>query len=177
MKAAGLRTAQFGSAPTMPAWISTLVLSGLLAGLACPAAVAAGTPPPIVGTAAAVAPPVTVTGAWARASLPRQNASVAYMVLQSAAPDALTGVSSPSGMAMLHQSTHSGGMAGMTDMDSLPLPAGRAVALAPGGAHIMLMDLPHALRAGDTVRLTLHFSHGPDQVVAVPVRPVGASGP
>lgn len=122
-------------------------------------------------------PPVKVNGAWARASLPGQNASVAYMVLQSGAPDALTGVSSPAGMAMLHQSTHSGGMAGMTDMDSLPLPAGQPVALAPGGAHIMLMDLPHALRPGDTLHLTLHFAHAADQAVAVPVRPAGASGP
>jgi len=120
---------------------------------------------------------VKVTGAWARASLPRQNASAAYMVLQSATPDALTGVSSPLGMAMLHQSTHSGSMEGMADMDSLPLPAGQAVALAPGGTHIMLMDLPHALRAGDTLHLTLHFAHAPDQAVAVPVWPARASGP
>ena len=99
------------------------------------------------------------------------------MVLQSAAPDALTGVQSPQGMAMLHQSTQAGGMAGMQDIDSLALPAGHPVPLAPGGTHIMLMDLPHALHPGDTLRLTLHFAHAPDQTIAVPVRPIGASGP
>ena len=95
----------------------------------------------------------------------------------SAAPDALTGVASKQGMAMLHQSTNAGGMAGMEDMDSLALPAHQAVALAPGGTHIMLMDLKQALRAGDMLTLTLHFAHAPEQTITVPVRPVGASGP
>ncbi len=123
------------------------------------------------------AAPVSVRDAWARASLPHQSASAAYMILRSAAPDSLTGVSIPQGMAMLHQSTRDGGMAGMADMDSLALPARRDVALAPGGAHIMLMDLPRALRAGETLHLILHFAHAPDRDVAVPVRPVGAVGP
>ena len=126
---------------------------------------------------AAAAPPVTVTGAWARASLPLQDTSAAYMTLRSAAPDSLTGVTGPNGMAMLHRSTHEGGMAGMADMDSLALPAGQVVTLAPGGTHIMLMDLKHRLRAGDTLTLTLHFAHAADQSVSVPVRPVGATGP
>ena len=126
---------------------------------------------------AAAAPPVTVRAPWARASLPQQATSVAYMVLHSAAPDALTGVTAMQGMAMLHQSTQNGGMAGMADMENLKLPAGQDVALAPGGAHIMLMDLPRAVRAGETLRLTLHFAHAPDQNVAVPVRPSNAVGP
>ena len=127
--------------------------------------------------AASTAQAVTVTGAWARACLPGQNSSAAYMVLRSAASDALTGVALSQGTAMLHQSTHMGDMMGMADVETLPLPAGQAVPLAPGGTHIMLMDLKQKLRPGDTVKLTLHFAHAPDQDVAVKVRPVGASGP
>jgi copper(I)-binding protein len=139
----------------------TLILAGLL-----------------LAAAPAIAAPVTVTDAWARASLPHQNTSAAYMVLSSSKADALTGVTAAeAGMAMLHQSTRSGGMAGMEDMDSLALPAGQAVTLAPGGTHIMLMDLPHPLRAGQTLHLTLHFAHAPDQGVTLPVRPIGSAGP
>jgi len=121
---------------------------------------------------------VTVSGAWARATLPSQNTAVAYMTLTSPTPDALTGAdSAEAGMVMLHQSTHANGMAGMADMDRVPLPAGRAVALAPNGAHMMLMDLTHPLKPGGTLHLTLHFAHAGDQRLDVPVRPIGATGP
>ena len=126
---------------------------------------------------ASAAPPVSVTAAWARASLPHQDTSAAYMVLQSATADTLTSVTMDQGMAMLHQSTRKGGMAGMEDVDGLALPAARAVALAPGGTHVMLMDLKQPLRPGDTLRLTLHFAHAAPLTVAAPVRPVGATGP
>jgi copper(I)-binding protein len=127
---------------------------------------------------AAHAAPVEVSGAWARATLPHQNEGVAYLTLRSAGGDTLTGVDSPqAGMAMLHQTTQAGGMSSMSDVDSVALPPGQAVALAPGGTHIMLMDLKQPLKPGDTLHLTLSFAHGGKQDVAVPVRPVGASGP
>jgi copper(I)-binding protein len=121
---------------------------------------------------------VEVTGAWARATLPHQDAGAAYFSLRSAGGDTLTGVSSPeAGMAMLHQTTTSGGMSSMSDMDNLPLPHGRVVVLAPNGTHIMLMDLKHPLKPGETLHLTLNFAHAAAQTIAVPVRPVSAAGP
>jgi copper(I)-binding protein len=122
--------------------------------------------------------PVSVSGAWARATLPGQDDGVAYMTLRSPAGDSLMGVESDQAQgAMLHQSTSTGGMAGMADVNSVPLPLGKAVALAPNGLHIMLMGLKHRLKAGDTLHLTLHFARAADQTVDVPVRPVAAVGP
>ena len=42
--------------------------------------------------------------------------------------------------------------------DGLPLPAGQAVELKPGGNHIMLLAVAEPLKAGDTVALTLTFA-------------------
>ena len=131
-----------------------------------------------IATGAAWAAPVDVTGAWARATLPHQDEGAAYLTLRSATGDTLTGIDTPeAGMAMLHQTTVSGGMSSMSDVESVTLPAGQAVSLAPNGTHIMLMDLKHPLKSGDTLHLTLSFAHAGRQDVTVPVRPVGATGP
>jgi copper(I)-binding protein len=127
---------------------------------------------------AAGAEPVAVSGAWARATLPHQDEGAAYLTLRSAGDDTLTEISSPeAGMVMLHRSTEKNGMAGMEDIDSLPLPAGRAVTLAPGKMHLMLMDLKHPLKAGDTLHLSLRFAKAGSQDVDVHVLPVRATGP
>ncbi len=134
----------------------------------------------LLATAArgADAPAVAVSGGWARATLPHQDEAAAYLTLRSPGGDTLTAIDSPdAGMVMLHQSTQRNGVASMQDMDSLALPAGQPVALAPGGTHLMLMDMKHGLKAGETLRLSLHFTKAGTVSVAVPVLPVGATGP
>ncbi len=129
-------------------------------------------------TATAQAAPVTITAPWARASLPHQDEAAAYLTLQSPTADTLTGIDTQeAGMAMLHQTTHNGTMSGMSDMDSLPLPAGQSVTLAPNGTHIMLMDLKHPLKSGQKLHLTLNFAHAGQQSVTVPVLPATSTGP
>ncbi len=113
---------------------------------------------------AAAAPGVSVTAPWARATAPRQKEAAVYLQ-----------ITSPN--AMLHKSVTHGGMSGMEDMDGVPLPAGKTVSLAPGGMHIMLMDIPHPLTAGGQVHLTLHFAKSPAVSVMAPVLPIGARGP
>jgi periplasmic copper chaperone A len=127
---------------------------------------------------ALAAQPVSVSGGWARATLPHQNEGVAYLTLQSPAGDMLTTIDSPeAGMVMLHQSKTTNGVAEMDDMENLALPAGQTIALTPGGMHLMLMEVKHALKPGDTLHLSLHFDKAGTQTVAVPVMPVGAIGP
>ena len=58
----------------------------------------------------------------------------------------------------------------MRPISSLDLPAGEAVALEPGGYHIMLIDLVAPLVAGDTLEVTLTFERAGEQVVTVTVR-------
>ena len=132
----------------------------------------------LLAGAAHAAPSVQVSGAWARATLPHQDEGAAYLTLQSAAGDTLTEIDSPqAGMVMLHQTSKTGGMASMEDLAALPLPAGTPVALAPGGTHVMLMDMKQALKAGDQLHLALHFAKAGVVEVSVPVLPVSATGP
>jgi copper(I)-binding protein len=121
---------------------------------------------------------VAVTGAWARATLPHQDEGVAYFTLLSPGGDTLTEIDTPAAaMAMLHRTSSTGGMASMDDLENLPLPAGKSVTLSPGGTHVMLMQMPHPLKAGDTLVLSLHFAKAGVQTVRVPVLKVNASGP
>ena len=45
----------------------------------------------------------------------------------------------------------------MRELPALELPSGKAVKLAPGGMHLMLIDLKAPLKVGDKVPLKLRF--------------------
>jgi len=123
------------------------------------------------GVASASAP--TVSGAWVRPAAAGGD-SAAYLVITGAngQADALLSATSPDvAIVGLHQtSMDSGGMAGMHPVDRLEVPAGAAVALAPGGYHLMLMGLKKAVAAGDIVELDLVFEHAGKVVVKAEVR-------
>ena len=48
----------------------------------------------------------------------------------------------------------------MRPLDALPIAAGAAATLAPGGRHIMLTGLTQTPREGEFVRLCLHTDRG-----------------
>jgi hypothetical protein len=68
------------------------------------------------------------------------------------------------------------GVMKMFAVDGIDLPANRTVKLAPGGYHVMLMDLKRTLKAGERVpmRLTLELAGKKRETVDldVEVRPV-----
>lgn len=55
----------------------------------------------------------------------------------------------------LHETVHDGGIARMRRLPSLTVPAGGSAALAPGGAHLMLMAPVAQPQPGDSVTLCL----------------------
>lgn len=144
----------------MPNLVAT-VLAGLL--LAAPAL--------------AQAPPVTVTGAWSRATPPGAEVGAVYLTLDSPAGDRLVSVSSPAAArAQVHEMTMEGTVMRMRELpDGLALPAHQAVTLAPGGLHIMLVGLKAPLKQGATVPLHLVFQSAPPLDLTVPVAALGAS--
>jgi hypothetical protein len=77
--------------------------------------------------------------------------------------DTLLGAASPaSGHVMLH-----GG--GMSELNAVAVPAGDSLMLVPGQLHLMLdPPLPPLVR-GDTVEVTLRFSHAGAVRLMVPV--------
>ncbi|WEK47030.1 MAG: copper chaperone PCu(A)C [Candidatus Andeanibacterium colombiense] len=62
--------------------------------------------------------------------------------------------------AMLHTSVMSGGMSSMQDMDQIPLAKGATVSFAPGGNHVMAINLDPALTAGGTTEVTVTLASG-----------------
>ncbi len=102
---------------------------------------------------------VEVKNAWARASVPGQKASGAFMALTASADTRLVSVASPvAGVAEVHEMKMDGDVMRMRPLGGgLALPAGKTVTLSPGGYHVMLMDLKAALPKDSTIPLTLVF--------------------
>ena len=64
----------------------------------------------------------------------------------------------------------------MREMEEpLIIPAGESVALEPGGAHFMLMDVKEPVMAGDVVTVTVELADGStEEFDDIPVRTIGA---
>ena len=104
----------------------------------------------------AQAQPVAVNDAWVRAPAPGQKVAGAYMELVSRTHLALIAVASPTAAsAELHNTSVEEGVMRMRPVARIELPAGKPVKLAPGGLHIMLIELKQPLKPGDKVPLTL----------------------
>ncbi|MDR2297017.1 MAG: copper chaperone PCu(A)C [Comamonas sp.] len=101
---------------------------------------------------------VKVENAWARASVPGQQASGAFMRLTAEEPLKLVGVeTSVAGVAEVHEMKMEGEVMRMRAIDSLDLPKGVAVDLKPGGYHLMLQQLKAPLVKDSQIPVTLIF--------------------
>lgn len=69
----------------------------------------------------------------------------------------------------MHESVNRGGMETMQPLDSVAVPAGKAVAFAPGGRHLMLYHLNPAIKAGRMVPLLFTFADATRLQLKVPV--------
>jgi len=123
---------------------------------------------------------VTVGEPWVRATVAAQKATGAFMTLTSTQNVKLVGVSSPAaGIVEVHEMKMDNDMMRMRQIPALELPAGKAVKLAPGGYHLMLLDLKQPLKDGDKVALTLEIEDAQKVrskvVVDAPVKPLNAA--
>ena len=132
----------------------------------------------LTNAAAAQTGPVEVKNAWARATPGKAETGVAYLTVETTAPDRLTGASTPvAAKAELHEMTMQGGIMKMRGLAAVDLPAGHPVMLKPGAVHIMLMGLKQPLRAGESFPLTLDFEKAGKREVTVTIEKAGAMGP
>jgi copper(I)-binding protein len=146
----------------MPLRVLALVLSLVAAVAACGGA-GAGTP----------SASLAVSDAWMRPAA-AGGVSAAYLTIGNpgSAADALVGVTATdvTDRASLHETSTDDGMTGMQHTATLAIPAGGTVVLAPGGYHVMLMDLKRDLAPGDRVDLTLAFEQAGPVTVRAEVR-------
>lgn len=77
--------------------------------------------------------------------------------------------------AALHMSMDSNGASSMMAMSSIPVPKGQTVKFAPGGNHVMAMDLSPSLMSGGRTDVTLTFSTGDKLTFPAAVEAPGAA--
>ncbi len=138
--------------------------AGLAAAVAAVAAVAL-----LVGRGAESGPPsLQVTSAYVTEG---DEMAAAYVTVENrGGADRLLGASTPAAdRVTLHETVEEGGLLWMRELDGLDVPAGRALVLEPGVAHLMLEELPRSLRAGQRVPLTLRFERSGHIVVEATV--------
>lgn len=119
---------------------------------------------------------VTVQEPWVRATVAQQKVTGAFMRLTSTADVQLVAIASPlADRVELHEMKMDGEVMTMRAVPSLSLPAGKPVALAPGGYHLMLFGLRQQLKAGDKVPLTLTVEDAQKQRTTIAVDAVAKS--
>ncbi len=115
---------------------------------------------------------LTIREAWARPGAAGATSAVYFIIENGGETDTL--LSAASGVAAaneLHVSMMTGeGAMTMHHLENVPVPAGENVEFAPGGLHVMLIDLTEGLAPGDQFDLTLTFENAGEMTVPVTVR-------
>jgi copper(I)-binding protein len=125
----------------------------------------------LFAAAGGAAAQLQVRDAWARATVPGQDATGAFMTLTAPEGARLVGAGSPAaGIVEIHEMKLENNVMKMRQVGALELPAGRAIELKPGGYHVMLMDLKAPLKAGDKVLVELRVELRDKRVVSQPVQ-------
>lgn len=117
-------------------------------------------------------------GAWIRLPAVAGRPAAAYVTITGGREAAqLRTMQVPAArLVELHRTASTGGVMSMDPVDTIDVPAGGVVKLAPGGDHAMLFDLDPALKAGGTTRMTLMFDHAPAiELEATLVAPGGSA--
>ncbi len=119
---------------------------------------------------------VQIENAYTRATVPGQMAAGGFMKIENkGGVDLLVSASSPvAGEVQLHEMAMDGNVMKMRQVKDIPVPAGGAVELKPGGMHLMFMNIKAPLTAGETVPVKLKFAKAGEVEVKMPVNAMGA---
>jgi copper(I)-binding protein len=156
-----------------PALVSIVGATGCLAMLCCFLAVPARAEEIRAGD-------LVITQAWSRATPGGAKIGGGYLTIENkgSAPDRLIGGSADvAGNVQVHEMTMNNGVMTMRPLDSLAIEPGKTVKLAPGGYHLMLLDLKSPLKQGDQLPVTLEFERAGKVKLSLDVQGVGAQGP
>ncbi|QHC74983.1 copper chaperone PCu(A)C [Rathayibacter sp. VKM Ac-2805] len=149
--------------------LSALSTAALLALTGCSAGASGSTSAEV----APAATEVSITDGWVKAA--DSGMSAAFGELENSGTEDVTVVSATSAASSeleLHETVanESGEMVMRAKESGFTIPAGGSLELAPGGNHIMLMDLAAPIVAGDEVTVTLTFSDDSTTEFTVPAR-------
>jgi copper(I)-binding protein len=124
---------------------------------------------------------LVISQAWSRATPGGAKIAGGYLTIENkgtASDRLISGAGDVAGKVEIHEMAMNNGVMTMRPLDKgLPIEPGKTVKLAPGGYHLMLMDLKNPLKQGDKVPLTLKFEKAGDVKLALDVQGVGAQAP
>jgi copper(I)-binding protein len=124
---------------------------------------------------------LVISQAWSRATPNGAKAGGGYLTIENtgSAPDRLLrGSADLAGAVQVHEMSVNDGVMKMRPLDNgLTIEPGKTVKLAPGGYHLMLLDLKGQLKQGDKLPITLEFEKAGKVIVSFDVQGVGAPGP
>jgi len=101
---------------------------------------------------------VTIQDPWVRGTVPKQQASGAFMQLSASKDTRLIAAQSPvANVVEIHEMLMDNNIMKMRQIPGLDIVPGRVLELKPGGFHIMLIELKQQLKGGDVVPITLIF--------------------
>ena len=124
---------------------------------------------------------VKIEQAWSRATPGGAKVAGGYMTITNtgSAPDKLVGGTSPiAGRIEIHEMSMKDNVMTMRPIaGGLLIEPGKSVKLAPGGYHVMFMDLKSPLKQGGKFTATLEFERAGKVEVPFDVQGVGAQEP
>lgn len=121
--------------------------------------------------------PLEISDAWVRALPPTQTNTAAYMTLTNRgdAPVQIAGANADIAQSVeIHTTREIDGYMRMEQLSGLSLAPGQSQQLAPGGIHLMLLELSHMPIPGETVRVCLELAPGGQVCTDAGVRKGGA---
>ncbi len=124
---------------------------------------------------------LVITQGWSRATPSGAKIAGGYLTIENkgTAPDRLVGGSGDiAGKIEVHEMAMNNGVMTMRPLDKgLTIDPGKTVKLAPGGYHLMIMDLKSPFKQGDKVPMTLEFEKAGKVALSLDVQGVGAQAP
>ena len=124
---------------------------------------------------------LVITQAWSRATPAGAKVAGGYLTIENkgTSPDRLiSGSGDFAGKVEIHEMAMNNGVMTMRPLDKgLEIEPGKTVKLAPGGYHLMLMDLKQPFKQGDKVPLVLQFEKAGKVTLSLDVQGVGAQAP
>lgn len=103
-------------------------------------------------------------GAWVRALPPTQANTAAYVTVHNRGSELLSVTGGSTALASrveLHDTVEVDGMLRMQQQASVEVPAGGSIAFAPGGLHLMLLELERMPAEGEVLTLCLEINGEP----------------
>jgi copper(I)-binding protein len=124
---------------------------------------------------------LVISQAWSRATPGGAKIGGGYLTIEnkgSAADRLIGGSADIAAKAELHEMAVNNGVMKMRPLDKgLAIEPGKTVKLAPGGYHLMLLDLKRPLKQGEQVPVTLEFEKAGKVKLSLDVQGVGAQAP